>query len=585
MANEFIARKGLLVLGDAGINGNLGVTGNADIIGDISATGNVGITGNTDIAGAVSVTGNVGITGNTNVNGAVSVTGNAGITGNLNVQGSISATGTLSNYGNINITGNSYFLQGTNTSSGNVSLIGVNASDQIGLGNAGYDIDVQSDLLLDGINISMTGDIGLTGTLSVNGTAGITGYFGVTGTSQVDGTANVNGTAGVTGYMGITGILQVDGTAEFAGYIGATADIKVFSNGEVNPILFIDEDQFFTFFDPGNVGGVVFLRTTSLFTGLTSTIDQTLVVNGGIVATQMALTGNAPSYLDIDGNLSVTGNVGVTGISQITGTANVNGTAGVTGYLGVTGISQIDGTANVNGTAGVTGYLGVTGISQIDGTANVNGTAGVTGYLGVTGTHNISGTANVTGYLGVSGAGTVLSVTGNSVFNGDVDVIGNLNYTGDLGITGAVGVTGNLTVDGTTITDGLVLTTGGATGYHLVATDNLSTAEWTRLEVNVQTVSGLGNTVTTNIRDYMYVIGADTSSGPVTLSLPTASYGKIMVHVKDIGANSFANNITISPDGSDTIVTTITGDTSVILSADGGALIFVSDGISSWWLM
>jgi predicted acyltransferase (DUF342 family) len=555
MANEFIARKGLLVLGDAGINGNLGVTGNADIIGDISATGNVGITGNTDITGAVSVTGNVGITGNTDVNGAVSVTGNVGVTGGLNVQGSISATGTVSNFGNINITGNSYFFQGTNTSSGSVSLIGVDASDLIRLGNAGYDIDVESDLLLDGNDISMTGNFGLTGALNINGTAGITGYFGVTGISQVDGTA------GVTGYFGVTGILQVDGTAGFNGYIGTTADIKVFQNGEVSPILFIDEDQFLTFFDPGSVGGVVFLRTTSLFTGLTSTIDQTLVVNGGIVATQMALTGNAPSYLDIDGNLSVTGNVGVTGTSQITGTANVNGTAGVTGYLGVTGTSQIDGTANVNGTAGVTGYLGVTG------------------------THNISGTANVTGYLGVSGAGTVLSVTGNSVFNGDVDVIGNLNYTGDLGITGAVGVTGNLTVNGTTITDGLVLTTGGATGYHLVATDNLSTAEWTRLEVNVQTVSGLGNTVTTNIRDYMYVIGADTSSGPVGISLPPASYGKIMIHTKDIGANSFTNNITITPDGTDTIVTTITGETTITLSTDGGALIFVSDGISTWWLM
>ncbi len=54
-------------------------------------------------------------------------TGNAEITGTLSIKN-----------GHVNLTENAYFFQGSSTGGSNVSLIGVNSSDQIFIGNSGY---------------------------------------------------------------------------------------------------------------------------------------------------------------------------------------------------------------------------------------------------------------------------------------------------------------------------------------------------------------------------------------------------------------------------------------------------------------
>lgn len=82
-----------------------------------------------------------------------------------------------------------------------------------------------------------------------------------------------------------------------------------------------------------------------------------------------------------------------------------------------------------------------------------------------------------------------------------------------------------------------------------------------------------------------YLIGADTSLNAIQVILPLASLGRLVIYIKDIGVNSYTNNITITASGSDTIITTTTGNTYAVLEADGGALIFSSDGINTWWLM
>ena len=79
------------------------------------------------------------------------------ITGSVNVKS-----------GHVNIETNSYFLQGTNTSNGNVSLIGVNSSDQIYIGNQGY-----TNIIADDTNIE--GDSQITGSLTVTGSLNIQG--------------------------------------------------------------------------------------------------------------------------------------------------------------------------------------------------------------------------------------------------------------------------------------------------------------------------------------------------------------------------------------------------------------------------
>ena len=84
--------------------------------------------------------------------------------------------------------------------------------------------------------------------------------------------------------------------------------------------------------------------------------------------------------------------------------------------------------------------------------------------------------------------------------------------------------------------------------------------------------------------DYFYFIGIDSSIGPVTVNLPTASTGKFSYMIKDIGCQSYTNNITINTSGGENIIETTTTNSSVVLAADGGALEFISDGSGNWWL-
>lgn len=79
----------------------------------------------------------------------------------------VNITGTLKVHsGNVDITSNAYFFQGTNTSNGNVSLIGVNNQNQVYIGNQGY-----TNIIADNTNIQ--GNAEITGSLIV--TNGITG--------------------------------------------------------------------------------------------------------------------------------------------------------------------------------------------------------------------------------------------------------------------------------------------------------------------------------------------------------------------------------------------------------------------------
>lgn len=104
-------------------------------------------------------------------------------------------------------------------------------------------------------------------------------------------------------------------------------------------------------------------------------------------------------------------------------------------------------------------------------------------------------------------------------------------------------------------------------------------------ESEVQNATVTPYTITTTANQYVYVVGVDTSSSAAVVNLPSASFGGIIIHIKDVGVNSYTNNITINVNGSDTIITTTLGNTSVTLSADGGAIILASNGVDQWWFM
>jgi len=71
----------------------------------------------------------------------------------------------------------------------------------------------------------------------------------------------------------------------------------------------------------------------------------------------------------------------------------------------------------------------------------------------------------------------------------------------------------------------------------------------------------------------------DTSSGPVTITLPPAFNNRgISVVVKDVGGQAGANNITIAPSGADTI----DGGFAQFIAVARGSLTLTSDGVSDW---
>lgn len=76
------------------------------------------------------------------------------------------------------------------------------------------------------------------------------------------------------------------------------------------------------------------------------------------------------------------------------------------------------------------------------------------------------------------------------------------------------------------------------------------------------------------------VILCDTSSGAITITLPTATTSGRMLYIKDTG-NAGTNNIIISPDGSDTI----DGDVNLTLITDYTSVTLLSDGSSSWYII
>ena len=82
------------------------------------------------------------------------------------------------------------------------------------------------------------------------------------------------------------------------------------------------------------------------------------------------------------------------------------------------------------------------------------------------------------------------------------------------------------------------------------------------------------------------VVGVDSSVGSFTITLPRADViGEKIMWIKDIGANSFNNNIIIETKLGDTIIDVASGQTSTIIGVNGGALALSSDGFNEYWVI
>ena len=102
-------------------------------------------------------------------------------------------------------------------------------------------------------------------------------------------------------------------------------------------------------------------------------------------------------------------------------------------------------------------------------------------------------------------------------------------------------------------------------------------------EVEKMTYAYRSVTAATTVTAADRVIGVDTSSGAVTVTLPTAASVRsgFVVTIKDIGGATEANPITVSRGGSDTI----DGATSITMYAPNSSVDLISDGANAWYVI
>lgn len=139
------------------------------------------------------------------------------------------------------------------------------------------------------------------------------------------------------------------------------------------------------------------------------------------------------------------------------------------------------------------------------------------------------------------------------------------------------------------VSEDYLLNLGTGSAGEILSSDGTGGFAWTSAgsgvnPPDVSTYSAATVTLTNIANTYEYHAGFDTTTNSIEVTLPAASAGKVTYHMKDIGCNSETNLIRFVAAGADTIITTITGETSIDLVTNGGAINLTSDGANTWWL-
>jgi hypothetical protein len=137
---------------------------------DVNDTFVTGFTYNDANTFTISRNDDVDITTSFNIVTGLTINGNLVVTGTTNISGITTVDSTLQVDGNVNITSNSFFFQGTSVGGGNVSLIGVDSSDVVRIGNLGFDNYIEYDTTINGVLTADTIFLATLPTLNNSGT-------------------------------------------------------------------------------------------------------------------------------------------------------------------------------------------------------------------------------------------------------------------------------------------------------------------------------------------------------------------------------------------------------------------------------
>jgi len=260
---------------NAGIIGNLTLTGNGDFNGDLDVDGTTNLDA-VDIDGAVDMASTLTLAGNADFNGDLDVDGTTNLDA-VDIDGAVDMATTLTLAGNADFNGNldvdgTTDLDATNVV-GTLTVTGDIAADNVTVN--GNTVSTSSgNLTLD----SNGGTVAVADNITVSGNGAVTGTFDVDGATTLDGLTVAEGasfSAGVT----ITGALDANGGASIDNVqVGVTNDNEIdTSSGN----LVID-----------SAGGTV-------------TVDDNLTVSGNLTVNGTTTTINSTTVAIDDKNFQV----------------------------------------------------------------------------------------------------------------------------------------------------------------------------------------------------------------------------------------------------------------------------------------
>ena len=400
MANEFIARKGLIALEDSQISGSLSVTGDitgsifsGSFIGDGSQlsgiegfpfTGSAGITGSLTVVGPVNATTFTGDGSQLTGIEGFPFTGSAKITGSLEVTGSVTATSftgsiqgtaTSASYVQLaNIDGFTAYSASVNTAIDSVLDATTPLTATVNTTNSPFTVTSQSIVIIDSTNGDVT--VNLPDLDTINGTPDQkpillykNDYSQNVVYVQPSGSQLVNGT---TQDLIVSLQIGIVYNPTSAGWVTEGTSYQSLAELEL-------------FFVPRTETGSLSVATAS-YVEYSNVANKPALVSGSAQITYSGLTG-IPS-----GIVSGSAQIASFGIFATTGSNGFNGNQSITGSLTVTG-QVVAQTLNVQQVTSSVVYSSGSNIfgNELGNTQQFTGSVGVTGSLTVAGA--LSGTS------------------------------------------------------------------------------------------------------------------------------------------------------------------------------------------------